>query len=334
MDPALVPLLNAHSESEQQERIDQLLREADTIVKEVVGYRFGVFLDRGDLRKSEDAEDVRGEVLVELIARLRRLAGDPKRADILQFPNYVAAMSHRACHDYLRKKYPQRAKLKNRIRYLLSHDTAFAIWEAGGEWLCGEAAWRGQRKGPQAAQSASGYGARGLPDLSGLLQDIFAQAAGPVELDDLVQTVAGAMGITDRPPANASGRDGELRNELEEIADPRADTAADVERRAFLTRLWEEICILPVRQRTVLLLNLRDTENHDVLPLFPLTGVVSMRGIADALELPQDEFADLWNGLPMDDDSIAKRLGATRQQVINLRKAARQRLERRMKGFL
>jgi hypothetical protein len=37
----------------------------------------------------------------------------------------------------------------------------------------------------------------------------------------------------------------------------------------------------------------------------------------------------LWDQLPLDDLSIAARLGVTRQQVINLRKAARARLARR-----
>jgi hypothetical protein len=38
----------------------------------------------------------------------------------------------------------------------------------------------------------------------------------------------------------------------------------------------------------------------------------------------------LWKELPLDDLTIAGRLGATRQQVINLRKSARARLVRRL----
>jgi hypothetical protein len=37
--------------------------------------------------------------------------------------------------------------------------------------------------------------------------------------------------------------------------------------------------------------------------------------------------------LPLDDATIAGLLGLTRQQVINLRKSARERLARRLKGF-
>jgi len=38
--------------------------------------------------------------------------------------------------------------------------------------------------------------------------------------------------------------------------------------------------------------------------------------------------------LPLEDAAIAERLGLTRQQVINLRKSARARLARRMRGLL
>jgi hypothetical protein len=41
-------------------------------------------------------------------------------------------------------------------------------------------------------------------------------------------------------------------------------------------------------------------------------------------------MAAVWNELPLEDAVIAERLGATRQQVINLRKCARARLSRRL----
>jgi len=79
-----------------------------------------------------------------------------------------------------------------------------------------------------------------------------------------------------------------------------------------------------------LLLNLRDI-NEGVAMLFPLIGVATIRQIAEALATPAEEFSVLWNELPLDDAAIALRLGTTRQGVINLRKAARARLSRRMR---
>jgi hypothetical protein len=57
--------------------------------------------------------------------------------------------------------------------------------------------------------------------------------------------------------------------------------------------------------------------------------VASFEDLASALDITTDDLASLWNGLPLDDLTIAARLGVTRQQVINLRKSARERLERR-----
>jgi len=52
--------------------------------------------------------------------------------------------------------------------------------------------------------------------------------------------------------------------------------------------------------------------------------------LAKMLEFTLEEFAVIWNQLPIDDLSLAARLGVTRQQVINLRLAARRRLARHL----
>jgi hypothetical protein len=107
----------------------------------------------------------------------------------------------------------------------------------------------------------------------------------------------------------------------------------EVEQRHYLRKLWVEVCQLPLRQRAALLLNLRDSQGRGVVALLPLTGIASMRQISEILELPPEMFATLWNELPLDDVVIGEQLGITRQQVVNLRKCARQRLARRMKDF-
>ena len=104
-----------------------------------------------------------------------------------------------------------------------------------------------------------------------------------------------------------------------------------LEQRTYLQRLWKEICELPLRQRMVLLLNPKDAYGSSQLEMLPFTGVATIRQIARVLEFDEEEFATLWYELPIEDAQIAKRLDLTRQQVINLRKAARQRLARRMK---
>ena len=58
-------------------------------------------------------------------------------------------------------------------------------------------------------------------------------------------------------------------------------------------------------------------------------GVATFREVAAALEIGPEELAELWNRLPLEDLEIAARLGLDRQQVINLRSTARQKLARR-----
>src|SRR5581483_8319845 len=89
-----------------------------------------------------------------------------------------------------------------------------------------------------------------------------------------------------------------------------------------------EICQLPAGQRKALLLNLRLPEGSAVELLEDL-GVADVHSLAATLEMAPAELAELWGRLPLDDLEIAARMGIGRQQVINLRSAARQRLRRR-----
>ena len=57
-----------------------------------------------------------------------------------------------------------------------------------------------------------------------------------------------------------------------------------------------------------------------------LLGIASIRSIAIALDFAPERLAELWNETPLDDLTIAKMLDCTRQQVINLRRVARDKL--------
>jgi hypothetical protein len=284
---------------------------------------------------------------VQLLGRLRDLKTKPDDNTIGNFRSYVAVITYHCCYEYLRQKYPERWRLKNRLRYLLTHQQGLNLWETEDKgWLCGFAGWQN----PSIAKSDSGRLQRLLGDpqefrqdaLSSqdaqhmkpaeLLQAIFEWVGCPIELDKLTNIVAALWGIKDQTPP--SGIDEESTNDLQEgLPDLRVNVATEVEQRMYLERLWAEICQLPLRQRTTLLLNLRDNQGRDVIALFPMTGIASIRQIAEALAMPAQQFAKLWNNLPLEDTTIAQNLGITRQQVINLRKSARERLARRMRAL-
>lgn len=336
LDPLLDAFLVA-GEAESRQLLAGLLSEvAEPVVKGVVRRKLGLWAGVTSARR-QDAAELRSEILVQLVERLERLRAGRGGVAIGDFRSYVAVVAAHACSEHLRRRYPQRHSLRGRVRYLLQHHAAFALWEgADGDWLCGLASWRGRTASVQPpARVAERFERRsGDPEggsLAEIVERVFGWAGRPLRLNDLIEIVADLSGLEDRPFVESlpAGDD----DPLGRAADPRADALAELERIAYLRRLWDEIRQLPPRQSTALLLNLRDDQGRGVIALLPLTGVASMRQIADTLGMPAEKFAELWNRLPLDDATLAGLLGVTRQQVINLRKSARERLSRRMAGL-
>ena len=52
------------------------------------------------------------------------------------FDGYVATTTYDAVYDMLRRRFPERTRLKNRLRYLLTHDERFALWIAAAGVAC------------------------------------------------------------------------------------------------------------------------------------------------------------------------------------------------------
>jgi RNA polymerase sigma factor (sigma-70 family) len=348
IDPLLLPLMQTSGESELQNVCSQLISEhAEPIIKKIVSYKLHVYGSHtATVSLGQDAEDICGEVLVELLARLRDFKADPQDKAIGDFRSYVAVTAYHACYSHLRRKYPERWKLKNRLRYLLTHNPELALWKsADDDWLCGLGKWRNREKASRHTErlwrlhdDADAFIQTRLQqdlhrkDPAGLVSAIFDWVGCPIELDDLVNIVAVLWGIKDQAPSIEIGDEG-MAERNKSLIDPRASIASEIDQRFYLQRLWAEICLLPARQRAALLLNLKDEKGNDLTTLLPVIGVATLRQIAEALEMPAESLAILWKNLPLDDASIARRLGLTRQQIINLRKSARERLARRMEAF-
>ena len=143
---------------------------------------------------------------------------------------------------------------------------------------------------------------------------------------DLVNIVADILREKDQPD--------EPLDTVVNLAAPTLDFETILEQQYMLALLWQEVCRLPPRQRAALLLNFRDARGQDLISFLPYTRTATIEQIAEALDFPLVEFLRLWNKLPLDDVTIAELLGATRQQVINLRKCARERLERRLSAVI
>ena len=338
-DPLLLAFLGATDPEQARRELGELLeRHAAPVARAVIRGQLG-----GDARllEGQDREDVLGGVMLRLAAHLWPLRSGAEGTPIADLPAYVAAAAHNACHAFVRRRFPDRARLRNKVRYVLTRDRGLALWEGpGGDWLCGLAAWRGKATAADSAQRLDEMRGRlarptgpgsgpAVAQLLDLVGSLLKRLQGPCRFDDLAAAIADIQGL----PGGWTGpeAEGARHSEAESLADPGPTPAEAAEQRDFLERLWAEVRLLPLGQRWALLLNLRDAEGRGMIGLFPVTGVASMAEIATALEMPAERLAASWPDLPRDDAWIAAELGMTRRQVINLRKCARERLARRMR---
>jgi hypothetical protein len=67
--------------------------------------------------------------------------------------------------------------------------------------------------------------------------------------------------------------------------------------------------------------------------VFVSLGIASVGQIAEALSMSREDLLKTWETLPLGDGEIAARMGATRQQVVNFRRSARERIQRHLKAL-
>lgn len=339
IDPLLEPLLLESGDERADELLSSLIDEhAGPVIKGVIRYKLHLNPHRATQR--DEADDLFQEALLQLLARLRQFRDEPGGHPVADLRGMAAVIAHRTCSGWMRRRFPERHALKNRLHYLLTRQRGFALWQdGGGKLLAGFAAWQGREKAARlgalsdveelTAHVRMLKGGR-QQALSDALAAVFKHLGGPVEFDELVSAAATLLGIRDQPLESLPEHEDASASTPAAESDP----AWQIEKRIFLQRLWEELQLLPPNQRAALLLNLKDAGGTGCITLFPATGVATMRQLAGTLEMSADDFARLWNELPLEDARIAELLGLTRQQVINARKSGRERLARRLKGFI
>ncbi len=297
-----------------------------------------------DAGGTSDREDVEHTVLARLTQQLwrQRLGGDDPIGNVAA---YAARAATNACHERLRARRPQRARLQAQLRYVFRHHPTLALWERrDGSAVCGQAAWR-DRDAEQVLPwpaAAEWRGRIAVPPLPGaeavrivrLAEAIVGSLGAPARLEDVVTLAVDALGIADDPVEPMLTPSGEMVSPFSGSGIAAGTQPADeqLDQQRFLERVWTEIQDLPLRQRTALLLNLTGPSSQDMLSMLPATGVATWGEIASSLDMDADGLRALAPGLPHDDHTIAGLLQVTRRQVINLRKCARERLARRL-GF-
>jgi DNA-directed RNA polymerase specialized sigma24 family protein len=342
IDPSLLPFLAADDAFEEAAALARLnAEEIEPLIRRGVGYKLRL-QSSGDSQHPE-FEEIYNDIQLRLLRRLHALKQDPNRNQIVNLRGYVATVTRNTCDEYLRRRYPLRRSLKDKVRRHLLHHTEFALWEdTEYNWLAGLSGWQSLDCARKDELWTTGGELKERLKLQwqtvdvqrlqihDLLINILDAAQAPLDLDELTELVAGLWGIEDHSPEPLTEN---TCASLDEQQSADINPATIIERRELLQLLWREICQLPRRQRVALLLNLRNPHGVNIITLLPATGIATFEQIAQILEIPAAEFEQLWTDLPLDDLHIAAYLSATRQQVINLRKTARERLLKRMSGL-
>ncbi len=339
IDALLEPLLLAGDDAQADELLLKLINvHADPVIKGVI--RFKLRLSSYHATQRAESDDIYQEVLLQLLAQLQKFRNLPDGHPIADLRGMAAVIAHRTCARWLRRQFPERHALKNRLHYLVTRQRGFALWQnTEGQLLAGFADWQGEATSetrrtldletlPNHVRPPKGAKPQELADT---IAAIFNHAGRPIEFDELVTAMASLLGISDQPIESLAEDEDDMAS-VPDVTGP--DPAWRIEKRLFLQRLWEELEQLPRNQRAALLLNLKEASGFGCITLFPATGIASLRQLAAALEMTAESFAELWNELPLEDSKIAELLGLTRQQVINARKSGRERLARRLRGFM
>jgi hypothetical protein len=266
-----------------------------------------------------DSDDGTQQVLMDLTTRLRRMRQGEDNP-IQNFAAYVASTARRAASLIARRSNPSRFRLRNRLRYALQTSSTLTLWTDRTErTVCGLRRYSGSEADAKAGEAlqnmAAGAGDRTLLKQ---LEKVLAPLPGPVFLDEVTAYFG-----------QFEGNIAKIERFDEAWTVEGSNLAREMDMRASLANLWGEIRELPRNQRVALLLNLRDHIGDSALRLFPALGLATIRQLAQALEMEAGELAEIWGKLPLEDLELAEMLGLSRQQVINLRKSARQRLARR-----
>lgn len=310
VDPRLQALLRAEDGTIDHE-IETVIVEAWPVIDAILSrYRRSE-----SLLPREDAEDIRATIHLRLLEKLRALragTGEP----ILNLRSYVATLTYNAVNDFMRSQFPERARLKKRVRYALTADARLAMWHTANGLTAGLAEWAG-RTDVSSIVSTMVVMDAAPSNIARAIVEFLQAAQQPVLVDHMVDAL------------HEHWRNGPSMPDAEAAA-IQESPALQLEDRDFVRVLWEEIRQLRPGQRKALLLNLRYGGDLDVITVLVMSGIAGFSDLAEALEMTYSELMNVWTDLPLDDAHIAEMLRLTRQQVINLRKAARDRLSRRM----
>lgn len=315
-DRVLRPFLMADTEEERAAEVERLVMTVVRPVCRDVIRRFS--MQEWRIEPNEE-EDIVSTICIRLLRKLQILPQMQEEA-IARLDLYVEILAKNVLYEYLRKRYPARSRVRNRIRYIASRDPRFAIWPTVLGPAVGLWAWNGSKVVASAVDVTPSPLMRDERHPGAAIAEVLRALGKPVRLEALVAKCCEWWGVA------------ELQRSWDVDDEPvEAPAIQRFETRQTIEVLWREIRDLPRFQRAALLLNLREPGGgRNAIAFFITLGVATIDAVALSVGMTTRELAELWDQLPLDDLTIASRFGLSRQQVINLRKSARRRLARRM----
>ena len=328
LDPVLEPFLQApQGSAAEHDALRVLIEQVTPVIEGVIRGRAGA------IAGTVEREELSSEAIFQLLRKLQEIKSEPPRNPIANFNGYAAVTTFNVVHAHFRRAHPERQRLRNRIRHVVRKSARFALWQSpSGDFVCGYASWPGTVSEDCSEADLDRIPALWPPvsvtwndaiaraHILRALDHVFDHARKPVELERLVEKIAELFRLSVLPAQAAPS----------ERIDETASVESSLVYRSALTEVWREIDLLPARQRIALLLGLRDENGSAIMSLLIVLRIAKLDELAAALELSAEDLAAIWDQLPLPDMAIAERLELTRQQVINLRKSARDRLGRRL----
>ncbi len=320
--------------------VEQLIEKSTPLIEKiVVGNLRNLLGSRTHFLQLQDLPDVRQEIILRLLTQLKVWREKASPVVIKDFPAYIATVSYNCCYEYKQRKYPQRFRLKKKLQYLFTHQLELGLWQDDAqEWFGGLREWGGDLRHwqilvPQRAEQLLNNQLpkvlQNVPDASlrrnSALEQVVALFNWSQEFIHLGDLIAIFQKWWNLPDETVQLEDYFLTQPFEVL---KIETALESNKK--LKTVWAEITLLPLAQRKALLLNLRDSVDRELVTLLPALDIASLREIAASLEMIPENLAQVWNNLPLNDQQIASEMGLERRQVINLRRAARERLARRL----
>jgi RNA polymerase sigma factor (sigma-70 family) len=323
MDNLLLRLLNARDEQERQQCLDELLTlHVAPIVRQVLRLRLGLYVNtRGVNENNQDAQDLYQEAMTRTIEVLH--SDRRSLATIENFERYVGRVVSNVCVDFLRSKYPARARLKDGLRDVFRRHGNLVSWPHGDEILCGFAAWRNTGKPAFSDYDVEAMDAfladrfaeqdvRTVP-LSRVVTKLFDWTGGPVQIDVLVRMLAHVREIKEQ---EIESWDDQV------VADfglkfRRSTHAVEsvVETNEVLERLWYVLQRLPPKQRDAFALRFHDDAGRDLFTVLLAARIVDVKGLAEGLSRSVEDLTRLWTQMPMDTAAAANELRTSRENV-------------------